>query len=432
MFMKHIRIAINNPLVRYGSTAHLNRQGDLHIDINGCRYQRDEWTNISPKVLSHFGRNLHLQKNHPLSLIRQRIVNYFYKRFVGRTGNAIFSVYDSLNPIVTVKQNFDSLLIPLDHPSRKKTDCYYVNSDYLLRAHTTAHQAELIGMGLNNFLIVGDVYRRDEIDSKHYPVFHQLDAVRLCTKQEIFRDVPDDEGLKIFENTGRRTDNKQEVHTLEATKIMEHELKRTLTGLAQALFGKHMEYRWVETYFPFTHPSWELEVYHKEKWLEVLGCGIMEHKILQTAGAIERMGWAFGLGLERLAMCLYDIPDIRLFWSTDPGFLSQFNVSDPNTPVKYKPVSIYPQCKNDISFWLPKDHPYSPNDFYDLVRCIGGDLVEQICLVDEFTHPKRQETSHCYRIVYRHMEKTLTQEEVNLVHKEIEKAATENLHVKIR
>jgi phenylalanyl-tRNA synthetase alpha chain len=92
-----------------------------------------------------------------------------------------------------VKQNFDNLLIPPGHESRKKSDCYYINRDYLLRAHTTAHQSELIRMGLNNFLIVGDVYRRDETDSTHYPVFHQVDAVRLCSQHEVsFKDMQEE------------------------------------------------------------------------------------------------------------------------------------------------------------------------------------------------------------------------------------------------
>lgn len=161
------------------------REGPVHLSVNGREFQRDTWSNVSSKILSHLGKKLHLQKYHPLSLIKQRIVNLFYKRFVGRTGNPIFSVYDDLEPIVSIKQNFDSLLIPPYHQSRKKSDCYYINCDYLLRAHTTAHQSELIGMGLNNFLVIGDVYRRDEIDSTHYPVFHQVDAVRLCGKHEV-------------------------------------------------------------------------------------------------------------------------------------------------------------------------------------------------------------------------------------------------------
>lgn len=147
------------------------------------------------------------------------------------------------------------------------------------------------------------------------------------------------------------------------------------------------EARWVDAYFPFTHPSWELEIKHQGEWLEVLGCGVVEQKILQSgtcifciycahyhdmfgliifkngivlanpagrnlyincyvaiitklsaisAGIQDQVGWAFGLGLERLAMKLYSIPDIRLFWSKDSGFLSQFDVSDPDTPIRYK------------------------------------------------------------------------------------------------
>lgn len=398
----------------------------------GQKYVTDEWTNVTPKIIAKLGCNLHIRQHHPLSHIRQRIVNYFYGQFRGRSGSPSFSIYDNVCPVVTVGQNFDSLLVPKDHPSRKKSDCYFMNQETLLRAHTTAHQAELISMGLNNFLIVGDVYRRDEIDSTHYPVFHQADAVRLRTSQEIFENVNDSECLKLFEHRGTETAEKQGCHTMEAVKVMEQELKGTLTGLAQAIFGRDVQCRWVDQYFPFTHPSWELEVFYKDKWIEILGCGIMRQEILQRSGAVERIGWAFGIGLERLAMCLYDIPDIRLFWSNDSGFLNQFKVDDPNAQIQYKAVSIYPPCTNDISFWLPQDGSYSPNDFYDLVREIGGDIIEQIILKDEYTHPKSKKTSHCYAIVYRHMERTLIKHQVNTIHCEIEKTATAKLNVIIR
>ena len=369
------------------------------LEINGQSYAVDNWTNVTPKILSYLGVNKHLQKDHPLSIIRQRIVNYFYQSYKTSRGNPLFSVYDKLNPVVTVQQNFDNLLIPQDHVSRNKSDCYYINSNHLLRAHTTAHQVDLISSGLDNFLVVGEVYRRDEIDSTHYPVFHQIDAVRLVTKDKLFVRNP---GLEIFEEDWRASkgnkaqvihssskcidQSKQPCHSLEAVKLMEHELKKVLLGLAQDLFGSKIKYRWVDTYFPFTQPSWELEIYYKDNWLEVLGCGIMRHEILQQSGAQNSIGYAFGLGLERLAMVLFDIPDIRLFWSNDSGFLSQFSEKDLQKLAKYKPVSQYPQCKNDLSFWLPQgvdvEAGFVPNDFYDLVRSVAGDVVEQVCLIN--------------------------------------------------
>lgn len=148
-------------------------------------YKRDDFTNITPKILSLFGKNLHCQKYHPLCSLKQRIVEHFYKKYIGRTGNPIFSVYDNLDPIVSTEHNFDSLLIPPDHVSRNKSDCYYINRNVLLRSHMTAHQPELIKMGLDSFLLFGDVYRRDEINATHYPVFHQVDAVRLFHQQQV-------------------------------------------------------------------------------------------------------------------------------------------------------------------------------------------------------------------------------------------------------
>ncbi|XP_034650705.1 probable phenylalanine--tRNA ligase, mitochondrial [Drosophila subobscura] len=418
------------------------------LEVNGSTYATDSWTNVTPKILSYLGANKHLQKDHPLSIIRQRIVNYFYGAYRNQRGNPLFSIYDKLNPVVTVQQNFDNLLIPSDHVSRQKSDCYYINQHQLLRAHTTAHQVEMISGGLDNFLVVGEVYRRDEIDSTHYPVFHQADAVRLVTKDKLFERNP---GLELFEETwtGSVADpklilpsskcmdqTKQPCHTLEAVKLMEHEMKHVLVGLTKELFGPRIKYRWVETYFPFTQPSWELEIFFKNNWLEVLGCGIMRHEILQQSGVHQSIGYAFGVGLERLAMVLFDIPDIRLFWSNDSGFLSQFSEKDLLNLPKYKPISHYPQCTNDLSFWLPSDVEvdagFSPNDFYDLVRTVAGDIVEQISLVDKFKHPKTGKSSVCFRIVYRHMERTLTQAEVNDIHKQIANASVESFNVQIR
>ncbi|XP_069349183.1 phenylalanine--tRNA ligase, mitochondrial isoform X3 [Eulemur rufifrons] len=356
------------------------------VELLGRSYPQDDHTNLTRKVLSRVGRNLHNQQHHPLWLIKERVKEHFYKQYVGRSGTPLFSVYDNLSPVVTTWQNFDSLLIPADHPSRKKGDNYYLNRTHMLRAHTSAHQWDLLHAGLDAFLVVGDVYRRDQIDSQHYPVFHQLEAVRLFSKHELFAGIKDGESLQLFEQSSRSA-HKQETHTMEATKLVEFDLKQTLTRLVRHLFG--------------------------------------------DAGAQDRIGWAFGLGLERLAMILYDIPDIRLFWSEDERFLKQFRVSDVNQKVKFQPLSKYPALTNDISFWLPSEN-YAENDFYDLVRTIGGDLVEKVDLIDKFEHPKTHKTSHCYRITYRHMERTLSQREVRQVHQAVQEATVQLLGVEGR
>lgn len=439
------------------------------ITINNRQFEVDNWTTITPRIQSYMPRNIYIQKDHPLSIIRQEITSYFYKAFVNGRGNPLFSVFHDLNPVVTPQQNFDDLLIPADHVSRRKSDCYYLNKEYLLRAHTTAHQVDCLKSGLNNYLLVGEVYRRDEIDSTHFPVFHQLDGVRTIHRDKLF---PDRYDLQIFESTYDPSDvsqfvdanvnskcidvNKQPCHTIEAVKLIEHELKTALLGLAQHLFGTKIEYRWVDAYFPFTHPSWELEIFHNGKWMEVLGSGIMRNEILARNGVQDTIGWAFGLGLERLAMVLFNIPDIRLFWSTDSGFLSQFSEETPLREMKYKAVSVYPQCAHDLSFWLPENaqhEDFAVNDFYDLVRNIAGDIVEQVRttdkliifrteltgpiffqvhVVDKFMHPKTKKSSYTFRIIYRHMERTLTNSEVNVFHKQIEEAATREFNVKIR
>lgn len=225
------------------------------LEIGNHVFQKDDWTNVTPKILSYMKSEKHLQKHHPLSIIRKRIVEYFYKSYTNSRGNPIFSVYDQVSPIVSVQQNFDNLLIPKDHPSRAKSDCYYINKHYLLRAHTTAHQVEMIKSGLDNYILVGEVYRRDEIDSTHYPVFHQMDAVRIIHKEKLFAKHKD---LEVFENDFLKeplkpqivTSNskcidqeKQPCHTLEAVKLTEHELKSTLVGLTKHLFGDKIEYR---------------------------------------------------------------------------------------------------------------------------------------------------------------------------------------------
>lgn len=234
---------------------------------------------------------------------------------------------------------------------------------------SSAHQAELLREGHTHILVTGDVYRRDSIDSTHYPVFHQMEGVRVFTPAD-------------WEESGT-----------DATLYAAEDLKRCLEGLARHLFGG-VEMRWIDTYFPFTNPSFELEIYFQE--------------ILKRSGRNDNVAWAFGLGLERLAMVLFDIPDIRLFWSTDERFTSQF--SKGQLGVKFKPYSKYSPCYKDMSFWISDS--FTENNLCEVIRGSAGDLIEEVTLIDNFTNKKGM-TSHCYRIVYRSMERSLTDEEIN-------------------
>jgi phenylalanyl-tRNA synthetase alpha chain len=303
-----------------------------------------------------------------------------------------FVSMDSMAPIVTLEANFDSLLIPADHISRSPSDTYYINDEYLLRCHTSAHQVQLLQQGHRQFLCTGDVYRRDDIDRSHYPIFHQM------------------EGVKVFD----------EAATEEQVL---NDLKATLEGLAKHLFGSDAECRWVEEYFPFTDPSLELEVLFDGEWLEVLGCGVMRPEIVQNGlnkgdGETLPKAWAFGLGLERLAMILFQIPDIRLFWSDDERFWKQFSEDMAmDGSATFQPYSKFPPVYKDVSFWLKKNEDdvatFHVNDLLDLVRGIAGDLAENVEMVDQFVNPKTNLESQCYRITYRSMDRSLTNEEID-------------------
>lgn len=345
--------------------------------------------------------------NHPLGIISKLITGHFAlptstdtpATAAARTANvplastASFRVFDRLSPFVSTKRNFDDLLVPADHVSRRRSDTYYVSgAETVLRTHTSAHQAELLEAGHDSFLVVGDVYRRDEIDASHYPVFHQMEGVRVWTPAELRAALGSDA-------------------TPDSAPVREFvvaDLKRQIEGLVRVLFGD-AETRWVDAYFPFTTPSFELEVRYQDRWLEVLGSGMIQNRILANAGRADARGWAFGLGLERLAMVLFQIPDIRLFWSQDARFSSQFTAGRIQP---FQPYSKYPACYKDVSFWMPPSG-FHENDLMEHVRSIAGDLVESVVLQSEFKHPKTERSSRCYRILYRSMDRNLTNEEID-------------------
>lgn len=337
---------------------------------------KNEFSNITESIESKLGRNLYKQKNHPIEIIKNKIYDYFLS--LNKTLDCLgldnddykFEIYEDFSPVVSTENNFDLLRISEDHPSRSKSDTYYVNEKEVLRTHTSAHQNQLLATGKTAFLITADVYRKDEINKTHYPIFHQMEGVHICTN--------DDDAKK--------------------------DLIRILSGLVEVLFP-NCEYRINDDYFPFTDPSFEFEVKYKGSWLEILGCGVIHRDILNRHN-IKHNGWAFGLGLERLAMILFDIQDIRYFWSTHSRFIEQFKSGD---IIKFKPFSELESISFDISFWIPIDQIIqsndtflwkNENDFMELVRNIVSESVEEVKLIDKFKHPKNEKYSCAYRIKY--------------------------------
>ena len=135
--------------------------------------------NTPANIRAKIGRNLHLTPSHPLNYIKSKIEAYFRKTYPSESGKSVFAFFDKFDPVVPVTRNFDDLLFPMDHVGRSPTDTYYINPTTVLRTHTSAHQSGLFSANERAFLVTGDVYRRDEIDASHYPVFHQMEGALL-------------------------------------------------------------------------------------------------------------------------------------------------------------------------------------------------------------------------------------------------------------
>ncbi|KAF4258048.1 hypothetical protein CNMCM8812_001275 [Aspergillus fumigatus] len=445
------------------------------LTIEGQTYRTDQWTNTPDTILSHVGRRLYLDENHPLAITRKLIESQF--------PGPVYGNYSEKNPVVSVAQNFDVLGFAPDHPGRSRTDTYYINDKTVLRTHTSAHQQAYFQQINRNeatrpeevgYTVVADVYRRDAIDRSHYPVFHQMEGAMLWKR-------PSTDPLKhaahtaaaIMEDVNRipahgvpvedpnptihveRNPLQAEHHAAEEVEAVAAHLKRSLERMVVKIFSEAREataaadptaqaeplkVRWVEAYFPFTSPSWELEVFWQGDWLEILGCGVIKQDLLINSDVPDRIGWAFGLGLERIAMLLFNIPDIRLFWSRDERFLSQFKAGQ---ITRFEPFSKHPACYKDVAFWLPSAAvsggsaaggavPIHENDIMEIVRGVAGDLVEDVRLIDEFTHPKTGRKSMCYRINYRSLERTLTNEETNGLHEKLREKLVSQLGVELR
>lgn len=225
---------------------------------------------------------------HPITIVENRLRDWFIQ-------NGYFESNES--EIVSDVYNFQKLNIPEDHPARAMHDSLYLNPTTLLRTHNTGISAlELERNGnkeMNNFAI-GKVYRNDEDDATHSHQFTQLDFVSV--------------GKSVSFNN----------------------LIWTLKSLLSYVFEEEVELRLRPSYFPFTEPSVEVDVYYKNGWIEVLGAGMLHPNVMELAGydSKEFNGFAAGIGVERLTMIKYNIKDVREFYKNDLRTLNQFNYEE--------------------------------------------------------------------------------------------------------
>ncbi|HZZ99388.1 MAG TPA: hypothetical protein VFK07_01625 [Candidatus Paceibacterota bacterium] len=309
--------------------------------------------------------------------------------------------------IISTHILFDLFNMPEGHPARSKSDTYYVDEENVLRTHDTVFwyyylndprikekiaKKEPVGA-----MCFGKVYRKDEIDRRHMNVFHQMG------------------GLYLVADDGER-------------EVTPDDLKETLSNIAKAIFGENTKFRFYDHQFPYTDPSFEMEAEINGQWIEMLGSGMPRKTVLQNFGLTGYHGWAFGFGLERLAIASMELPDIRLLWSEDPRVKEQLKLNQ-----KFKEVSKYPPITRDISFVVPKS--FVPNNYFDLIRDIGGELVEQVELLDKYENDDKfgsDKMSYTYRIVYRSIEHTLKTEEIEPIQAKIEDETKKQFGAEIR
>ena len=224
-----------------------------------------------------------LGRIHPLNGVVDRALDIFVGLgYTVATGPQIETDY----------YNFEALNTPPDHPARDMQDTFYLPGENLLRTHTSSVQIRYMENHEPPIRIIapGRVYRRDTVDATHSAVFHQVEILAI------------DKGLKFTD------------------------LKGTIKEFLQRMFGSELPVQFRTSYFPFTEPSAEVDVQWQGKWLEVMGCGMVDPNVLKAVGYDPEVytGFAAGFGVERFAMVLHQIDDIRRLYNSDLRFLRQF------------------------------------------------------------------------------------------------------------
>ena len=254
----------------------IKRKKELTTDSLNQKIKKEKIDVTTPPIGTPIG------SKHPLIATQDEIIDIFCG--LGYT-------VESGPEIETDFYNFESLNIPKDHPARDMQDTFYLDENRLLRTHTSPVQIRYLKDNPPPVRIIapGRVYRRDAVDATHSPVFNQVEV--LCIDQDI---------------------------------NFSH-LRGTVLTFLKTFFGD-IPVRFRASYFPFTEPSAEVDVQWKGKWLEVMGCGMVDPKVLEKLGIDSEKwtGFAAGLGVERFCMVRHQIDDIRKFYTNDIRFLEQF------------------------------------------------------------------------------------------------------------
>lgn len=244
--------------------------------IQQTTYDTDDWTNISARFEPFVGANLYKKNNHPLRLTQEEIASFF------KACNPELPIFTNLDPIES-------------NPSaQKQPHTFYVNRDLMLRTHTINRAVKLL-KAHDDFVIVVDLYRKCQMDAMHFPVFHRVNFVRS------------------FDDDAQHT----ETH-------LKDQQQTTLIELAKHLIGSGVKYRWTDAHFASTEPSWMFEVFHQNEWHRISSGGLIRREIFEKSERPQRVGWEIAINLDRLAMTLYKIFDIRQLWNASPQFLLQF------------------------------------------------------------------------------------------------------------
>lgn len=313
--------------------------------------------------------------------------------------------------VISPEVVFDLFNFPKDHPARSRSDTYFVDAKHILRPHTSLMwkyylelpevRARLEKYGSVGALSYGKCYRRDEIDWQHTNILHQIDGLFVVRK---------------------------DIKTLEQS-----DLEAILLEVAQSLYGKDVKYKFLVDHFPYTDPSLEMNIELNGQWVEILGAGIAHPNVIRNLGFDPNVynGWAFGFGADRLAMIKMKLPDIRLLRSTDERVLKQLRDIDH----VFQEVSKYPPVTRDISF-VVDNTTFNINRFYEIAReVIGDEFIEEMKLLDEFENEEKfgkNKKSYTFRIVYRHLDRTLTSAEVDAMHHALEEKIKEEFSAVVR